>query len=404
MKKQIMLTPTYTEEFECIGGKCEDTCCRGWHIYLNKKIYKLYNKLNVEKLNVKVDKVIKRNRKCKSDCQYGEIILDKNRRCPFLSKENLCDIYINFGQDKMSDVCAIYPRSYNKVDNVIEKTLTLSCPEVAKRALLNKNPMEFNEVECTEEVKAINVSINTQISGEYLSKYFWNLRVFTINLLQNRNYSIDDRLIILGMFYNEIQNDIDKNNLSNILTIIEKYEGRILSDIYKEVLVNIKGDESKKIIFLQQLIEAKLNIDENSKEFIDLHNNSIKSLDYDKLKGTSNYSKCYKIYYKSFFKDREYILENYLVNYIFANVFPLGKNKVFEEYSMLITYYSIIKIYLVGLSSYYKEDFSEQQVVNFIQKFYRFVIHDSGYNSWILDTLKINNIDNMAHMALFIRD
>ncbi|WP_050606994.1 flagellin lysine-N-methylase [Clostridium niameyense] len=404
MKNKIMLTPTYTEGFECIGSKCEDTCCRGWHIYLDKKIYKLYNKLDVKKLNVKVDKVIKRNRKCKSDWDYGEIILDKNRRCPFLSKENLCGIYTNFGQDKMSEVCSIYPRKYNKIDHIIEKTLTLSCPEVAKRVLLNKNSMEFNEIECTEEVRNINVSINTQISGEYLSKYFWNLRIFTINLLQNRNYSIDDRLIILGMFYNEIQDTLDKNNFSNILTIIEKYEERILSSIYKEVLTKIKGDERIKIIFLQQLIGAKINIDESSKEFIDLHNNSIKSLDYNKLNGTSNYNKCYEIYYKPFFKDREYILENYLVNYVFANVFPLGKNKVFEDYSMLITYYSIIKIYLVGLSSYYKEDFSDQEVVNFIQKFYRFVMHDSGYNSWILDTLKSNNINNMAHMALFIRD
>ena len=28
--------PVYFEEFKCIGGKCEDSCCIGWNIDIYK--------------------------------------------------------------------------------------------------------------------------------------------------------------------------------------------------------------------------------------------------------------------------------------------------------------------------------------------------------------------------------
>ena len=28
--------PRYFEEFKCIGGKCEDSCCIGWNIDIDK--------------------------------------------------------------------------------------------------------------------------------------------------------------------------------------------------------------------------------------------------------------------------------------------------------------------------------------------------------------------------------
>ena len=28
--------PVYFEDFKCIGGKCEDSCCIGWNIDIDK--------------------------------------------------------------------------------------------------------------------------------------------------------------------------------------------------------------------------------------------------------------------------------------------------------------------------------------------------------------------------------
>ena len=32
-----MISPKYVEKFKCIGGECEDNCCMGWDIDVDKK-------------------------------------------------------------------------------------------------------------------------------------------------------------------------------------------------------------------------------------------------------------------------------------------------------------------------------------------------------------------------------
>ena len=44
MKKQAtIIIPSYAEDFVCIGGRCEDSCCIGWDIDVDKKTYKKYS-------------------------------------------------------------------------------------------------------------------------------------------------------------------------------------------------------------------------------------------------------------------------------------------------------------------------------------------------------------------------
>ena len=37
-----MLVPQYVRKFACIGGACEDTCCQGWRVPIDKETYKKY--------------------------------------------------------------------------------------------------------------------------------------------------------------------------------------------------------------------------------------------------------------------------------------------------------------------------------------------------------------------------
>ena len=37
-------------QFKCIGGECEDTCCAGWSVSIDKKTYKKYTNLNTSEL------------------------------------------------------------------------------------------------------------------------------------------------------------------------------------------------------------------------------------------------------------------------------------------------------------------------------------------------------------------
>ena len=45
MEKNIkMRYPRYFKEFKCIGGNCEDSCCIGWDIDIDKVTFKQYYK------------------------------------------------------------------------------------------------------------------------------------------------------------------------------------------------------------------------------------------------------------------------------------------------------------------------------------------------------------------------
>ena len=35
----------YLDEFKCIGGKCEDTCCKEWSVYVDKDTYEKYDSI-----------------------------------------------------------------------------------------------------------------------------------------------------------------------------------------------------------------------------------------------------------------------------------------------------------------------------------------------------------------------
>ncbi len=36
MKNVKMRYPIYLKEFKCIGGECEDSCCIGWDVDIDK--------------------------------------------------------------------------------------------------------------------------------------------------------------------------------------------------------------------------------------------------------------------------------------------------------------------------------------------------------------------------------
>lgn len=103
----------------------------------------------------------------------------------------------------------IYPRVTNVVNGVYEKSATLSCPEMARLALLKSNVMEFDEFEKSIDIKhnvVTKIDTNNIKYANNAKRYFWELRIFSISLIQNREYLIADRLIILGIFLKRFKN------------------------------------------------------------------------------------------------------------------------------------------------------------------------------------------------------
>ena len=73
--------------------------------------------------------------------------MDRSGNCTMLDDDRLCKIQKELGPEFLSNTCAVYPRTLNRVDNIVEKSATLSCPETARLALLNKDGIGFIEAQ-----------------------------------------------------------------------------------------------------------------------------------------------------------------------------------------------------------------------------------------------------------------
>lgn len=136
-----VLKPDYYNKFQCIANKCNDSCCIGWNVIIDKKSYNKYKKINGD-FGKFLSKNISRNRINNSDLNYGKMKLI-SLKCPFLNNESLCNIYINLGEDSLCNTCKTYPRLVKKYREICEKNLTLSCPVVAKLIVNVKDKIGF---------------------------------------------------------------------------------------------------------------------------------------------------------------------------------------------------------------------------------------------------------------------
>lgn len=401
--KSKVLSIDYYDEFKCIGNECEDHCCKGWKITVDKSTYNKYKKLKASEFKKKLDNNINRNRKSIDDYDYAKINLI-DEKCPMLDENRLCNVYKNLGEQNMCYTCRTYPRIYNKVDDILEKSLTLSCEEVARNLLLRRNPIEFNlDIKEVEDIKIVE-TLKTNNATNIRKKYFNEIRAFSIEIIQERKLNIENRMIILGLFINELyKNEKEKNIVENT---INKYANRISKGYYNNLSECLIKEENinAQLEFLINIYRVITNKRIISKRYLD---NFIKIINFFKLESENpilirdRYINANN-YYKNFMKEYEYIYENYLVTYMFKNMFPMNEHTLIKSYINIVVQFSILKMNLIGVCGHYKENMDEKKVVNLIQSYSAITEHDQVLSEKIQIYLSDNKLDTLAHMIILV--
>lgn len=411
-KKRRVLAPHYMQDFRCIGSACEDSCCRGWRVDIDYNTYRNYQKIRDTELSPLIEKYVKRNRaQNHSDHNYAKINLLEDARCPFLDDQMLCRIqYIN-GENSLSDVCSTYPRISNIVNEVLEQSATLSCPEAARLALLEEKGMEFDE---SGEAKEIRIMRDLSIKTDDLKwknkpqKYLWELRIFTISTLQNRNYRLYQRLIILGMFYQKLQQYVSEELVDKIPELIASYTNIVGDSSLKESISVIPVQYTIQMEMLKELVDSIYLVGVSNRRYLECFTEFLAGVQYTDEATVEEigerYQKACFDYYEPFMEDNEYILENYLVNYVFRTLFPLKDGKlIFDSYVLMATHYALIKMHLIGMAAFHKK-LTNELVIKLIQSFEKTVEHNHQYLKGITDILKNSGFSTMAYMSILIKN
>lgn len=381
--KVNMFMPKYMLTFKCIGSECIDTCCAGWDINIDEDTYKKYTNCtgNLKDL---VQGKFRENKNNEDYFNKGFMILKEENKCPFLNDSLLCDIHGDIGEENLCITCKRFPRVYNIVDNIYEKSALPSCIEVCNLAFLNKDKMEF--IECEEEIDESAVEIRRIIDTEAfedtdsLLQYFWDIRVNSINIIQNRNFSIEERLSILKSFYNEIEGLHNEEDFDSIEELLEDYsEGKIdfqdlkkfnlpesnefyLSLLNDELINNIRSIRLKQCVNEYKSSISKIN---DITKYINEETNLVKEIE--------KYS---------------YIFENYLVNQTFKDLIPFNKGESLSlSINMLINSYRIIKAYIIGIALSSEDEIDEKEIIRVIQSLSKDIEHNKVFKSILEDNV-----------------
>ncbi|MBS6007327.1 MAG: flagellin lysine-N-methylase [Clostridium baratii] len=396
--------PKYLKEFKCIGGACEDSCCIGWDIDIDKITFRQYYKVKDQEMKKMFQKNVHNNEYCQApDVDYGKVKLKKDKRCPFLDECNYCIIQSKLGEEYLSNVCTSFPRILNKIDGYYEMSLDVSCPEAARILLLKEEGIEFEENEENLGKHIISSEIDTK-SKEFKNlpiKYFKEIRDLSIKIIKNRKFDLNRRLYILGEFINELEEEL-KYNYENVQRFIKEYDINSVKDPYEkdDFSYLLQVDFFKKTMkYLNILNEVdSLSFKDYTKEVMTGFN-----FEDDNISKYANvYIEAFEEYSKEYIIKNSFIFENYLVNFIYNYMFPFSENQsVFDGYIMLLMRYSFIRFYLVGKYIVNKNE-SKEEIVRFIQVFSKSIGHHRNYLVNLLKYIKEKEFNNIEFVKIHL--
>jgi lysine-N-methylase len=340
------MVPYYYKDFKCIASKCTDTCCAGWEIIIDDETYKHYNNVSGA-----FGEILKSNLTLYEDNEPGFVL--QNDNCPFLNKNNLCDIYTELGEDSLCYTCKTYPRFIEEYGNSREIGISLSCPEAARLILLDSKPVTFEVSEDDEMVNTyddISFDLFTQIIPS---------RKIALDILQNRSISLNHRIALLINFAHDIQEKINENTLFKIADIRNKYS----QEDYQKELINefdkYRIQQCDKYNNMRKCMNMYKNLDPINDNWPKIIEHAINC--FYKTDDITFYQKQYddfNEYYKNKTYEYEHLLVYFIFQYFMKSIFD---EELYSKVTLAAMSYLVIK---------------ELDVVRWIDNKYNFDIND----------------------------
>lgn len=135
----ILIKPDFYDKFKCTAARCSDTCCVGWEIDVDEQTQETYR--NVPGAF---------GERLRENIVDGHFKLLPHDRCPFLDKDNLCEIYQQLGEGSLCDICREHPRFVEVYGDIMERGLGLCCEEATRLLLEGEGALQLVSEEIDE--------------------------------------------------------------------------------------------------------------------------------------------------------------------------------------------------------------------------------------------------------------
>lgn len=213
--------PKYYDDFQCVAGDCPDTCCAGWQIVIDEGSLERYGEVTGafgNRLKNSIDWMEG------AFCQY-------DKKCAFLNRDNLCDLYGELGEEALCDTCRNYPRHVEEYDGLRELSLSLSCPVAAGMILECREPFGFlekvteEEEEFWEEFEDFDILLFTRL--EDAREVIWQI-------ISASGLSQESRMEMILQMAEQMQQCLEDNRSCDMDSVLECFRDRIEGDFVRQ--------------------------------------------------------------------------------------------------------------------------------------------------------------------------
>jgi lysine-N-methylase len=419
MKSSGVLVPDYYPHFRCIGPACEDSCCFGWAVPIDRDTYHSYKQNRHKLLEPLFREAVRRNphKNTQGNSQFAFMAMKADGSCAFLQDDSLCAIHTHLGEGALCDTCALFPRHTNRFGAQLERSLDVSCPEAARLVLLHPEPIAFTTVGSDPSVGGRGFISDCFPKGDdsrpeqiALSNDF---RALIIGILQCREMRIGSRLMLLGLLLEKADEILPSGQFSDmgqLAPLMESFAGLLRQAATVESqFLEIASNLSFRLHTIARVLSQSME-GENSQQFIACLRDAMGGLipvetaaEESHAGVVARYTSAYRDYYRPFFLEREYILENYLVNHVISRLFPFLGTSFLESYRELVCNLSIAQTLLVGMAAHHR-GLDEGLAVKLLQSFTRKSAHNVSYAAMLLQTIRAEGHDSLLHMMWMLRE
>lgn len=383
MKEYRYFVPDYLKDFHCKMGACRHACCNGWQVSVPMDTYfKLLSVPCSEALRRRMD-VGLRMLDHPTPEEYAFFNPRYDGDCPMRMEDGRCQLQVEAGEECLPDVCRLYPRGVRLEGEGMECSLANSCERTLELFLNRSEKLTFSE-ECFAFAPPPLPGRSYQFGLEGLHR---PLRLYFISILQDRRFSLAERLILLGRQIKKTEEAAESGER-------EVLEEMLAAPLPAGCIDCFRSDLSYGMAVMEKLVEG-----------LDRHSVSIKEKGQTALAYFGNdplvrYERAKAAFEKNL-PTWELFFEHILVNHVFFSLFPFqDRPESFgDEYTSLCAIYSLMRFLCLGCLS---EEYSEEKLIDLMAAAFRLIDHTDfeRYAARILHSLGCGVTD--AHKLLLL--
>ncbi|MGH8854241.1 MAG: flagellin lysine-N-methylase [Telluria sp.] len=398
--------PRYVSRFRCIGSQCEDTCCSGWQVTLDKKTFNAYRQSKHPDLVKPFAASIKRQRSMANELNYGKIELSgPHNTCPLIEKDGLCGVQNKLDESYLSNTCFTYPRVSRAFAGQFEQALMLSCPEAARQALLAPDAFEFEEGTITVRADMLNkVTARHGITVEHMNE----VRIFCLNLMNTRDLELWQRLAVMGVFCESLTRLIAAGQQGAIPGLIADFHATLAQGELVDALRDIQPNHAAQAYVFSTLWGGK-TLHGSTVRQVRLIASIAKNLGADPDTGITTAEQLLESYMRGLGRLQQvlegapHLFENFVLNEMFSHLFPFDAGDPYEHYLQLVSRFGLLRLMLAAQCNTEGELPGIDVLIQTTQVFCRRFEHDIAFAGKVNAALASSGWGSLDKLYSFLR-